>query len=214
MAIDYTPLVLEHFKNPRNVGTIENPSAKATEGSPACGDLLDLYLKIDSRTHIIKDIKFQSFGCASNIATGSIITEMAKGKHIDEAEKISWQEAMEKLGGLPPVKMHCSILAIDTLHSAIRQYKEEQGLIPKRIKLDRQMIEEELKHILHPATKLNLIELKIVKYIGIAEGEVTLEIDFNAEDEFSSHLQTEIEEHLQKLPGVKNVSIKFIVNPE
>jgi NifU-like protein involved in Fe-S cluster formation len=122
MASPYNDLVLEHFKNPRNTGRIEDPDGKATEGSPACGDMVSLYLKVNPETKVIDDIKFESYGCASNIATGSIITELAKGKTIDEAKKITWQEASEALGGLPKIKAHCSVLAVEVLRSAIQNY--------------------------------------------------------------------------------------------
>ncbi|MGB9593759.1 MAG: iron-sulfur cluster assembly scaffold protein, partial [Anaerolineae bacterium] len=129
MPIPYSEKVIEHFKNPRNVGRMEDYDAKATEGSPACGDMVTLYLKVDEETKTIKDIKFESYGCASNIATGSIITELAKGKTLDEARKISWKAAAEELGGLPAVKVHCSVLAVDTLRAAIRNYEEKHGLV-------------------------------------------------------------------------------------
>ena len=89
MKFPYSEVVLEHFRHPRNVGKIENADGKATEGSPACGDMVSVYVKVDPTTNILSDIKFESYGCASNIATGSIITELAKGKTLEEAKKIS-----------------------------------------------------------------------------------------------------------------------------
>src|SRR5512137_2896177 len=111
MPLPYSETVMEHFRRPRNVGRIEDADAKAIEGSPACGDMVAVYLKVDPESHRIDDIKFESYGCASNIATGSIITELAKGKTLEEAKNITWQEASEALGGLPPIKTHCSVLA-------------------------------------------------------------------------------------------------------
>ena len=108
--MQYSQKVLDHFMKPHNIGKIENPDATATEGSPACGDQISIYLKINDKTQIIEDIKFQSYGCASNIATGSIITDIALGKTLEEAKKISWKEAADALDGLPPIKMHCSVL--------------------------------------------------------------------------------------------------------
>ena len=125
MAFPYNDTVLEHFRNPRNVGCIDNPDGKATEGSPACGDMVSVYITVDPKTNVITDIKFESYGCASNIATGSIITEMAKGKTIEEAKKITWKEASDALGGLPPIKAHCSVLAVEGLRSAIQNYEEK-----------------------------------------------------------------------------------------
>ena len=109
MSIPYTKKVLEHFMHPHNVGKLDKPDASATEGSPACGDMLRLYLQIEEKSTKIEDIKFESYGCASNIATGSIITDLAKGKTIEEAKKIDWKMAAEELGGLPPVKVHCAV---------------------------------------------------------------------------------------------------------
>src|SRR5665811_2250262 len=129
MPFPYNDIVLEHFRNPHNVGSIDNPDGKATEGSPACGDMVSVYLKVDPETKKITDIKFESYGCASNIATGSIITELAKGKTLEEAKKISWKQASDELGGLPAIKAHCSVLAVEGLRSAIRNYEEKHGLV-------------------------------------------------------------------------------------
>mgnify|MGYP001049407234 CR=1 FL=1 len=108
MPLPYSEKVMEHFRHPRNVGRIENPDAKSVEGSPACGDMVAVYLKVDEESLRLDDIKFESYGCASNIATGSIITEMAKGKTLEEAKQITWRQASDALGGLPPIKTHCS----------------------------------------------------------------------------------------------------------
>ena len=97
MSFPYNDVVLEHFKNPRNIGSIKDPDGKAIEGSPACGDMVSLYINVDPKTLIITDIKFESYGCASNIATGSIITELAKGKTIEEAKKITWKQDLKHL---------------------------------------------------------------------------------------------------------------------
>ena len=129
MAFPYNDIVLEHFKNPRNIGRMEDPDGKAVEGSPACGDMVSLYIKVDPVTLVITDIRFESYGCASNIATGSIITEMAKGKTLEEAKKITWKEASAALGGLPSIKAHCSVLAVEALRSAILNYEERHGLV-------------------------------------------------------------------------------------
>ncbi|MEN3008185.1 iron-sulfur cluster assembly scaffold protein [Pseudothermotoga sp.] len=119
--LKYTELVLDHFKNPRNLGRIENADAEATEGSVACGDMMTVYLKIEDNR--IVDIKFESYGCAANIATASMMTEVVKGLTLEEAKKITWRDIVERLGGLPPVKYHCSNLAIDTLRKAIEVYE-------------------------------------------------------------------------------------------
>ena len=125
----YTEKVMDHFKNPRNVGEIKGADAKSTEGSLACGDMVTMYLKIDEKTHVIKDIKFKSFGCASNIATCSALTEIVKGKTIEEAKNVKFEEISKYLGVLPKIKMHCAVLATVTLQSAIKNYQEKHGLI-------------------------------------------------------------------------------------
>ena len=116
----YSEKVMEHFKNPRNMGEIPNADGVGTVGNPICGDLMTVYIKV--RDGRIEDIKFKTFGCGAAIATSSMITEMAKGKTLQEALKITRADVAENLGGLPPVKMHCSNLAADALHAAINNY--------------------------------------------------------------------------------------------
>jgi nitrogen fixation NifU-like protein len=120
----YSKKVMEHFINPKNVGEIENPDGYGKVGNPVCGDLMEMYIKV--KNEIITDIKFKTFGCGSAIATSSMVTEMAKGKHIDEAMKISRNNVADELDGLPPQKMHCSNLAADALHAAIEDYKKKK----------------------------------------------------------------------------------------
>ena len=120
----YTDKVLDHFKNPRNVGELKDADAEGTVGNPVCGDLMTMYIKVkDDR---IEDIKFKTYGCGAAIATSSMTTELAKGKTLDEAMEISRQDVAEALDGLPPVKMHCSNLAADALHEAIKSYREKK----------------------------------------------------------------------------------------
>lgn len=116
---------MEHFQNPRNVGEIENADGVGTEGNPTCGDLMTIYIKVED--NIITDVKFKTFGCGAAIATSSMITEMAIGKTIEEALKITRNDVAEELEGLPPVKMHCSNLAADALRAAIADYKMKQA---------------------------------------------------------------------------------------
>ncbi len=122
--IGYSKKVMEHFTNPRNVGTIENPDGYGKIGNPVCGDLMEIYIKV--KDNIITDIKFKTFGCGSAIATSSMVTEMAKGMNIDEAMKITRNDVANELDGLPPQKMHCSNLAADALHKAIEDYKNKK----------------------------------------------------------------------------------------
>ncbi|MDS1030020.1 Fe-S cluster assembly scaffold protein NifU [Bacillota bacterium LX-D] len=119
----YTEKVMDHFTNPRNVGELENPSGSGQVGNPVCGDIMKITIEVDN--DIITDVKFKTFGCGAAIATSSMVTEMVKGKTIDEALKITNQQVAEALGGLPPVKMHCSNLAADALHEAIKDYKNK-----------------------------------------------------------------------------------------
>jgi FeS cluster assembly scaffold protein NifU len=130
-STQYSEKVLDHFRNPRNVGTLEGDDVVWGEvGNPVCGDLMKIYLKV--KDDKIVDIKFQTFGCGSAIATSSMITEMAKGKTLDEALKITRQDVADELEGLPPVKMHCSNLAADALHEAIKNYrgKKAKAVLP------------------------------------------------------------------------------------
>lgn len=121
----YSEKVMEHFKNPRNVGEIENPDGIGHVGNAVCGDIMELYIKVNNNT--ITDAKFKTFGCGAAIATSSMVTEMVKGKSISEALEISNRAVAEALGGLPPIKMHCSVLAEEALKSAIDDYLAKSG---------------------------------------------------------------------------------------
>jgi nitrogen fixation NifU-like protein len=124
-STQYSDKVLDHFKEPRNVGTLKGDDvAVGRVGNPVCGDLMEFYIKV--KENRIEDIKFKTFGCGSAIATASMITELAKGKTIDEALKITRQDVADELDGLPPIKMHCSNLAADALKDAIKNYQEKQ----------------------------------------------------------------------------------------
>ena len=120
----YSDKVMDHFQHPRNVGKMEDPDGIGKQGNPVCGDVMELAIKV--KDNIINDAKFQTFGCCAAIATSSIITEMVKGKTLEEAEEISKQAVAEALDGLPPAKMHCSNLAADALKSAIADYRAKQ----------------------------------------------------------------------------------------
>ena len=121
----YSEKVMDHFQHPRNMGEIENASGVGTVGNPTCGDLMTIYIKV--KDDVITDISFQTFGCGAAIATSSMITEIAIGKTLEEALKISRNDVAEELDGLPPVKMHCSNLAADALKAAIDNYYEKSN---------------------------------------------------------------------------------------
>lgn len=123
MDEQYTEMVKDHFFNPRNVGEIKDADGVGTVGNPICGDVMTIYIKV--KDEIIIDIKFKTFGCAAAIATSSILTEMAKGKMLDEALKITRDDVANELGGLPAIKLHCSNLAADALREAIKDYRKK-----------------------------------------------------------------------------------------
>jgi len=121
----YSDKVMDHFRNPRNVGEIPEADGVGEIGNASCGDIMKIYIKVEG--DIIQDVKFQTFGCGSAIASSSMVTEMVMGKTLDEAEKITNKAVAEALEGLPPEKMHCSNLAADALHEAIKDYREKHG---------------------------------------------------------------------------------------
>ncbi|MFH0808763.1 MAG: iron-sulfur cluster assembly scaffold protein [archaeon] len=122
--VDYNANVMDHFKNPRNMGEMKDADAEATVGNPSCGDVMKIMIKVSDDK--IEDIRFQTMGCAAAIATSSALTEIAKGKSLDEAEKITNEDVVLFLGGLPPVKIHCSNLAADALRKAIENFRDKK----------------------------------------------------------------------------------------
>ena len=120
--MEYTEQVMDHFMNPRNMGEMEDASGVGTVGNAKCGDIMRIYIKVEG--DVITDVKFKTFGCGAAIATSSKATEMVKGLTLEEAEKLTNKMVMEALGGLPPVKVHCSVLAEEALHAAIQDYRE------------------------------------------------------------------------------------------
>lgn len=122
---EYTEKVMDHFSNPRNVGEIADANGVGEVGNAKCGDIMKIYLKVED--NVIKDVKFKTFGCGAAIATSSMVTELVMGKTLEEALVITNQAVAEALGGLPPVKMHCSNLAADAMHEAIKDYMSKQN---------------------------------------------------------------------------------------
>jgi len=210
MKFPYSETVLEHFRHPRNVGKIEDADGKSMEGSPACGDMVAVYIRVDPNTNTLSDIKFESYGCASNIATGSIITELAKGRTLDEAKKITWQEASEALGGLPKIKSHCSVLAIEGLRSAILNYEERHGLVKERIPTTVDIVRKRLKKAMNPISGLDMVRTNLVKDIKLRDdGNVRVVVDLPANHQFASAIKEEIMDKIEPLWDIKEVVVDF-----
>ena len=209
MPLPYTEKVMEHFRHPKNVGRLEDADAKAIEGSPACGDMVAVYLKVNEENKVIDDIKFESYGCASNIATGSIITELAKGKTLGEAKQITWKQAADALGGLPAIKAHCSVLAVDGLRAAIQNYEERHGLVTEREPTTVEVVTKRLKHVMNPVTGLDVIRTKLVKDVQVSEGTVKIAVDLPADHQFAPAIREDIQEKIGHLWDVKDVRIEF-----
>jgi NifU-like protein involved in Fe-S cluster formation/metal-sulfur cluster biosynthetic enzyme len=209
MKFPYSDIVLEHFRHPRNVGKIENPDGKATEGSPACGDMVSVYIKVDPKRNTLDDVKFESYGCASNIATGSIITELAKGKTLEAAKNITWQEASEALGGLPKIKAHCSVLAVEGLRSAIQNYEERHGLVKEKKPTTEEVVRQRLRRVINPLTGLNVVRTNLVKDIKVKDGTVSVLVDLPRDHQFANNVKDEVRERIETLWDVKEVVVEF-----
>ncbi len=143
----YSEKVMDHFQNPRNVGEIEGASGTGTVGNAKCGDIMRIYLDIDEN-HVIQDVKFKTFGCGAAVATSSMATEMVKGKTIEEAMQVTNKAVCEALDGLPPVKIHCSLLAEEAIHAALWDYAEKnhiviEGLEKPKTDIGEEEVEEE-----------------------------------------------------------------------
>jgi len=210
MKFPYSEKVLEHFRHPRNVGTIEDADGKATEGSPACGDMVSVYIKVNPDTNTISDIKFESYGCASNIATGSIITELSKGKTLDEAKKITWKTASEALGGLPKIKAHCSVLAVEGLRSAIQNYEERRGIVKEKKPTTEEVIHKRLRKVMNPLSGLDLERTNLVKDVQLKDGIVRVVIDLPPDHQFAPSIREEIKEKLEPLWDIKEAVVEFV----
>lgn len=138
----YSEKVMDHFKNPRNVGEIENASGVGTVGNAKCGDIMRIFLDIDD-DGIIQDVKFKTFGCGAAVATSSMVTELVKGKTVQEALKVTNKAVMEALDGLPPVKVHCSLLAEEAIHAALWDYAEKNHIVIDGLEKPKSDIHEE-----------------------------------------------------------------------
>lgn len=218
MAIKYSDKVLEHFTNPQNVGDLPGADVVATEGSPACGDMITFALKVNPETRIIEDIRFRSFGCASNIATASMATLLAKSKSVDEVKLMTHRDITVALGGLPAVKLHCSVLAIDALKAAIKKWELERGLIgEEKVILNREAVKNALRKVIHPRTGdiLNPDESIERLEIEVEEGTVFVLVKISSEDEkYAEALDEEIRERVGSIGGVRKVVVQFRVVSE
>jgi len=204
----YSPKLLELFKNPKNVGEMPNADVKVTEGSLACGDMITIFLKIDKEKKKIEDIKFLSYGCAANIATTSMMTEMVKEKILEEAKKLTFKEIAEEIEGLPPVKMHCAVLSIDGLRSAIRKYEEERGLVEVP-ELDESFVRSRLRHVINPKIGRDIVSTGILEEIKIQDRKVEMDLNMSEDDEFKNYIVEEMHERLDKLPNIKGLKLNF-----
>lgn len=162
IPLPYGPKVLELFRNPKNMGRMENATVSAVTGSLACGDMIAIYLKINEKTQVIEKATFESYGCAANIAAASIMTEMIKGKALRDAWNISWRDISEELGGLPSIKYHCGVLAVGALRRAIRAYFEDKS---KPDWLPSELTHEE-KHALEEEKLMEMISRRMKKETG------------------------------------------------
>lgn len=154
MSLNYTKKTMQHFRNPKNIGEIKNPDAVADVGNMVCGDQLSFSIKVKDEK--IQDIKFLSFGCASNIATASVMTEMVKGMSLKEAKKFDWNKIIKKLEGLPTQKIHCSVLAVEGLREVISEYEKKHPEIFDKLEKNKAKISKA------KATKLKLSKEKVI----------------------------------------------------
>jgi len=216
MAIKYSQKVIKEFTNPENVGELDGANAVATEGSPACGDMITYNMVINSETKIIEDIKFRSYGCASNIATASMATKLAKGKHIDEVKNLSPKVVTEELEGLPAVKIHCSVLAINGLKTAIREWEKSNGILvedEKESVLTKETVLESLRDVIHPETGTSIVKMNMIREITVEDGKVFVELLMGETEEmFFENIEEETREHVEGLSGVIDAIIKLSDN--
>ena len=204
--IGYSEKVIDHFTNPRNVGRLEDADVTAKVGSVACGDLIKLYLKVDEKTERIEKITFESYGCAANIATSSMLTELAKGKTLEEAKKITFKDIADELGGLPKIKMHCAVLSKTALDAAISKYYAVKG----KMKVDDTLVKLLLRGVLDPITGVDVISSKTVESISVQDREVTIGLMVDEKSQIAKELENDIRESFEGLPI--NLKILFKSN--
>ena len=199
----YSEKVMDHFKNPRNVGVMEDADVTSKVGSVACGDLIKLYLKFDPDRDQIKDIKFESYGCAANIATSSMMTEMVKGKTIEEARKVTFKDISETLGGLPRIKLHCAVLSRQGLETAFLKYEAKRG----RVKMDEPFVNKILRGVLDPVQGVDIISAKILQHTEIEGNKITLDLKAKPDSELAKSLAEDINDAFEGLDV--NLDLRF-----
>ncbi len=211
MAIQYSQKVLEHFSNPQNVGELKDADAIATEGSPACGDMITFSLKINSETRVVEDIKFKSYGCASNIATASIATVLAKGKTIDQIKAMKGKAIIDELGGLPAIKMHCAILAINGLKAAIKDWEIKQGLVKlETVELSPKTIRHQLEKVINPQSGESIVGT-MLKDVQVDDGKVYVELALgNTDESYAGNIMSEVVDAMREMKCVIQVMVRFV----
>lgn len=191
----YTEKVMDHFKNPRNVGVLDDADVTSKVGSVACGDLIKLYLKFDPNHDQIKDIKFESYGCAANIATSSMMTEMVKGKTIEEARKVTFKDISDTLGGLPRIKLHCAVLSRQGLETAFLKYEAKRG----RVKIDESFVYKILRGVLDPVQGVDIISAKILQDMKVEGKKITFDLKAKPDSELAKSLAEDIHDAFEGL---------------
>jgi len=201
--IGYTDKVIDHFTHPRNTGKIEDPDVTAKVGSMACGDLIKLYLKINPQTSKVDDIKFESYGCAANIATSSVMTELVKGKSLEEAKKVTFKDIAEELGGLPKIKMHCAVLSKTGLDAVLLKYEVKKGLT----KVDEAFVRRILRGVLDPVEGTDIVSAGIVESLEITD-KITIKLTINKGSELAKTIEEDIRESFDGLDINLNLVFK------
>lgn len=212
MAIKYSQKVIQEFTDPANVGKLNDANAGATEGSAACGDMITYSMVINEETHVIEEVKFLSYGCASNIATASMATKIAKGLTIEEVKHLSPKTVTDALEGLPAVKIHCSVLAINGLKSAIHQWEVDHGLVeaPEAPQITRELVLETLRNVIHPETGVNIAKMNMVRDIQIDGTSLFVELLMGETEEmYYENIEEEAREQLEGIAGVTTVTVKL-----
>ena len=192
----YTDILIEHFRNPRNIGEMEDADVTAKVGSVACGDLIKLYVKIDDDTRRVEDISFESYGCAANIATSSIMTELVKGKTMEEARRVTYKTIAEALGGLPKVKVHCSVLSRQSLDAAFMKWEARKGLR----EVDERFVRKILRGVLDPIEGVDIISAKMVEGIRVVDETIEIQLSLEGGTELAKDIEEDIKDAFEGIP--------------